>query len=98
MPDGRYMMRLPFKTNSPVDTHSLPIATALYSRLESKLRSRPEVRKKYDDFLREYRELNHMELVTEAWIPRFKPVYIPHHAVIRDASSTTKLRVVFNAS
>jgi len=38
-----------------------------------------------------------MELVTEECVPRFKPVYVPHHAVLRDASSTTKLRVVFNA-
>jgi len=36
--------------------------------------------------------------VMEEWVPRFKPVYIPHHAVIRDASSITKLCVVFNAS
>jgi len=62
------------------------------------LRSEPEIRKQYDDFLHEYRELNHMELVTEEYVPRFKPVYISHHAVIRDASNTTKLRVVFNAS
>jgi len=68
MPDGRYMVRLPFKTDSPVDIgDSLPIATALYARLESKLRSRSEIRKQYDDFLREYRELNHMELVTKEW-------------------------------
>ncbi|KYN27671.1 hypothetical protein ALC57_02931, partial [Trachymyrmex cornetzi] len=26
------------------------------------------------------------------------PVYIPHHSVLRETSSTTKLRVVFNAS
>jgi len=77
---------------------SLPIATALYARLESRLRSRPEIHKQYDDFLREYRELNHMKLMTKEWLPRFKPVYIPHRAVIRDASSTIKLRVVFNAS
>jgi len=74
------------------------LITALYARLESRLRSRSEIRKQYDDFLREYRELNHMKLVTEEWVPRFKPVYIPHRAVIRDASDTTKLRVVFNAS
>jgi len=97
--DGRYMVRLPFKTGSPVDIgDSLLIATALYVRLKSRLQSQPEVRKQYDDFLREYREFNHMELMTEEWVPLFKPVYIPHHAVIHDISSTTKLRVVFNAS
>jgi len=38
-----------------------------------------------------------MEPVTEKITTVFKPVYIPHHAVIRKSSSTTKLRVVFNA-
>lgn len=28
----------------------------------------------------------------------FNSVYVPHHAVVRESSSTTKLRVVFNAS
>jgi len=59
MPNGRYMVRLPFKTGSPPAIgDSLPIATALYARLESRLRSQPEIRKQYDDFLSEYRELN----------------------------------------
>jgi hypothetical protein len=39
-----------------------------------------------------------MEPVTEEVTPAFEPIYIPHHAVIRESSSTTKLRVVFNAS
>jgi len=40
-PDGIYMVRLPFKIGSPVDiSDSLPIATALYARMESRLRSR----------------------------------------------------------
>jgi len=75
---------------------SLLIATALYTRMES--RSRSKIRERYNNFFREYRELNHMEFVPAGRVPLFKPVYIPHHAVIRDASSTTKLRVVFNAS
>jgi len=35
MPNGRYMVRLPFKTGSPAAIgDSLPIATTLYARLE----------------------------------------------------------------
>jgi len=44
-----------------------------------------------------FAKLNHVELMTEGRVPLFKPVYIPHPAVIRDAS-TAKLRVVFGAS
>jgi len=50
------MVRLPFKTGNLGDiSNSLPIATALYARKES--RSRPEIRKQYNECLREYREL-----------------------------------------
>jgi len=34
--------------------------------------------------------------IQDAAMP-FKSVYIPHHAVVQDSSSTTMLRVVFNA-
>jgi len=96
---GRYTMRLPFKAGSPIDIgDSLQIATALYARMEGKLQSRPEISQPYHDFLREYLEQGHMKPVTEKVTPAFEPVYIPHHAMIRESSSTTKLRVVFNAS
>ncbi|XP_029165344.1 uncharacterized protein LOC114936337 [Nylanderia fulva] len=42
--------------------------------------------------------MSHMEAVTDDNKPRFSLVYIPHHPVLRESSSTTKLRVVFNAS
>ncbi|XP_026744696.1 uncharacterized protein LOC113506031 [Trichoplusia ni] len=51
----------------------------------------------YDAFMSEYELLGHMT--------QFKPsdtdptgYYIPHHGVLREQSTTTKLRVVFNAS
>lgn len=48
-------------------------------------------------FMEEYKNLNHMELVEES-----EPVkdcyYIPHHGVYRPDKSSTRLRVVFNAS
>ncbi|XP_018395111.1 PREDICTED: uncharacterized protein LOC108773703, partial [Cyphomyrmex costatus] len=73
-------------------------ARSLYARTESKLQSHPEIATQYNDFLREYLDLGHMEPVKEGEIPPYTPVYIPHHAVLRDSSATTKLRVVFNAS
>jgi hypothetical protein len=53
--------------------------------------------KLYDDFLHEYCELNHEELVTKGRVSLFKTVYDQHSAIIRDAS-IAKLRVVFGAS
>ena len=44
-------------------------------------------------FLQEYRELGATEVQSE---PKRKGYYLPHHAVIKDGPSSTKLRVVFN--
>jgi len=78
--EGKYTVRLPFKTGSPIDIgNSLPIATARTSRLQSSL----EISKQYYNLLHEYAAMS------------FKSVYmLPHHAVVRDSSSTTKLRVI----
>jgi len=76
---------------------SLPIATKLYARKESRLRSRPEIHEQYNEFLREYCELDHVELVTKGRVSLFKSVCIQHYAMIRNAN-IAKLRVVFGAS
>jgi hypothetical protein len=90
------MVRLPFKAGPPIDIGDfLQLATA---RTESRLQSRPEISSPYHDFLREYLKLGYMEPVSEKISPVYEPVYIPHYAVIKESSSTTKLRVVFNAS
>jgi len=91
------MVRLPFKAGPSIDINdSLQIAIALYARTEVRLQSRLEISRLYHDFFRAYLELGHMEPVTEKVSVR--TIYIPHHAVIRELSSSTKLRVVLNAS
>jgi len=91
-------VRLPFKAGPPIAIgDTLQIAIALHTHMESRLKSRPEISQQYHEFLREYLELSHMESVTEDVTTPFQPVYIPHHAVIRESSNTTKLHVIFNA-
>lgn len=48
----------------------------------------------------EYLNLNHMELIPEHEIDKnpAECFYFPHHAVIKESSTTTKLRVVFDGS
>nr|XP_012230570.1 PREDICTED: uncharacterized protein LOC105676913 [Linepithema humile] len=97
--DGRYVVRLPFKHAPPIDIgDSLSIVLSCYNRLEKRLESRAEICSQYSDFLEEYRSLGHMKPVASMDRTDFIPVYIPHHPVLREASCTTKLRVVFNAS
>ncbi|KAK2577714.1 hypothetical protein KPH14_000812, partial [Odynerus spinipes] len=55
------------------------------------------LRTEYSSFLQEYEALGDMS-PTKATTSAQNTYYMPHHAVIRETSSTTKLRVVFNAS
>ncbi|XP_071575474.1 uncharacterized protein [Temnothorax nylanderi] len=97
--EGRYVVRLPFKDGPPIDIgESFKSASLLYRKLESRLRAKPELTREYHAFLREYEALGHMELVRDAPHAPGQRVYLPHHPVVRESSSTTKIRVVFNAS
>ncbi|XP_075223912.1 uncharacterized protein LOC142325765 [Lycorma delicatula] len=51
----------------------------------------------YDEFLNEYLENDEMGPVTEDREPE-TTYYLPHHPIIKESSSTTRLRVVFDAS
>ncbi|XP_076660479.1 uncharacterized protein LOC143363835 [Halictus rubicundus] len=98
-PSGRYMVRLPFRRAHPIDIgNSYRIAHRMLTRLETRLRSNPPLFDEYDAFLREYLNLGHMRKVPPSLQDGPQTVYIPHHAVIRESSVTTHLRVVFNAS
>lgn len=98
-PNGKYIVRLPFKTTPPLSLgESRPMALAMYFRAESRLKSQPDKAKEYHAFLRKYEQLGHMIKVSPALNLSDQTVYIPHHAVIREHSATTHLRVVFNAS
>lgn len=96
--DGRYMVRLPFKTEPPIEIgSSRAVALTLLQKSERMLLRRPELSKRYHEFLSEYHALGHMELVTHS-LNSYEPVYLPHHPVCREDSNSTKVRVVFNAS
>ncbi|XP_018358983.1 PREDICTED: uncharacterized protein LOC108758486 [Trachymyrmex cornetzi] len=65
---------------------------------EERLRRHAELSAQYQEFLAEYLSLGHMSVIDRPSDIALHPVYIPHHPVVRESSSTTKLRVVFNAS
>lgn len=97
--DGRYIVRLPFK-----DAHeenlgdARQIALHRLKSMEKRFAHQPEFKKDYTDFIKQYQALNHMEDVNPQEKLCHKPYILPHHAVVRQASTTTKLRVVFDGS
>lgn len=93
--DGRFCVKMPLKElpeSSLGDSYKMA-AKRLFN-LEKKLSKNPYLKQQYSDFINEYEALGHLTKVNR---PKFGH-YLPHHAVIRDSSETTKLRVVFDAS
>lgn len=93
--DGRFCVRIPFK-GSPDrlgDTYS--IAERRFKALERRLERNPHYKALYVNFMKEYADLGHMSLVRSYGTPHY---FMPHHGVFREHSTTTKLRVVFDAS
>ncbi|XP_071579890.1 uncharacterized protein [Temnothorax nylanderi] len=98
-PDGRYMVRLPFKEGPPIEIgHSRAIAEKYLKGLIRRFDAHPEQKEEYSECLREYEALGHMREVPASSSDDTQCVFIPHHPVIREGGSTTHLRVVFNAS
>jgi hypothetical protein len=90
---------LPFKESSNALGASYFNAERRLLAMERKFLKNPEFAKQYHKFMLEYLTLGHMELMSEAEVHINKPhFYLPHHAVCKEDSTTTKLRVVFDGS
>ncbi|KYM96858.1 PREDICTED: uncharacterized protein LOC108778993 [Cyphomyrmex costatus] len=99
--EGRYIVRLPFKNGPPLDIGvSRHSALQSYLRTESRIKADSEISSEYHNFFKKYSDLGHMQRVSETddLTDSSQIVYIPHHAVFRASSLTTRTRIVFNAS
>ncbi|XP_037929297.1 uncharacterized protein LOC119663766 [Teleopsis dalmanni] len=96
---GRYVVRLPIKQKADLATlkSSKLNALALLNSTLQRLTRDPDMYKLYQDFMDEYQTCGHMEVVPHSYDVA-STCYLPHHGVYKASSSTTKLRVVFNAS
>lgn len=97
LPSGQYVVRLPMKQNfQKYLGASKGKAIAQLKSMEKKFTKNQQLYQEYSKFMREYEELGHMKKCdTET---EKISCYLPHHDVHKQESSTTKLRVVFNAS
>ncbi|XP_055542601.1 uncharacterized protein LOC129728208 [Wyeomyia smithii] len=94
---GKFVVRLPFLRDPTQLGESKQIAEKRLRYLEKKLDRNQQLKDEYHAFIREYIDLGHMSLVS-ATNTDSKSVYLPHHCVLKTTSSTTKCRVVFDAS
>ncbi|XP_062557684.1 uncharacterized protein LOC134222535 [Armigeres subalbatus] len=95
--EGRYVVALP-QIDHMVQRlgESREIAYRRLQATERRLARNAMLCKQYYSFMEEYLRLGHMQKVSDQ-----NPCdrsYLPHHPVVKEASTTTKVRVVFDAS
>lgn len=101
---GRFEVSLPMRDNViqfiNQGQDNFDIAKKRFLGMEQKMSRDPDFERLYKCFMHEYELLNHMTRLKQNEINSTKHVinYLPHHAVLKESSKTTKLRVVFDAS
>lgn len=95
---GRYVVKLPFTQQPPNIGNSLTQAVTRFINLEKRLEKNDQLREEYIRFMSEYQSLGHMKEITPTEMNDEPCCYLPHHPVVKISSTTTKVRVVFDAS
>ncbi|XP_054259448.1 uncharacterized protein LOC128984179 [Macrosteles quadrilineatus] len=95
--NGRYLVQLPFKENHPPLGSSKLIAERRFHSLERRFTLSPDLYKAYSDNINEHISQGHMVKLPHLDInsPHY---FLPHHAVVKPSSTSTKLRIVYDAS
>lgn len=91
--NGQYVVRLPFKTELDLGNTRQSASCRL---LQVEKRLTEQQLQQYRIFMTEYISLQHLTKLNTA--RKVDCVYLPHHAIFKDTSDTTKIRVLFDAS
>ena len=96
---GGFIVPLPRKTNTPLLGESKSSAVRRYLSLERSLSSKGKS-EEFHTVMEEYLKLGHAELVPVADLqkPDNEIFYLLMHVVLKESSTTTKVRAVFDAS
>ena len=112
-PDGRFIVQLPFSPEKTALGESKQRAIHCFKSLEKQFQRNPEMKDAYHTQIQEQLNQKWMEAVPESevsldqfnsitssqgQIHSLSPYYMPHHVVSKLESTTTKHRIVFNAS
>ena len=95
--EGRYEVKLPFKKNHEQLNDNFINSKNRLMRLTKKFKNDEKLLKEYNNIFFEQEQLNIIERAPENYRTG-KRHYLPHRPIIRDDKSTTKLRIVFDAS
>ncbi|XP_055605466.1 uncharacterized protein LOC129753650 [Uranotaenia lowii] len=97
--DGRYLVKLPTKPEILAKLgDSKTAAVRRMHQIERRFFNDLALAAEYRKFMDEYEPLGYMVQVNDDVDPNVPNYYLPHHPVVKPSSSTTKVRVVFDAS
>ena len=100
--DGeRYAVNLPWKSDAELLTDHYDLSKTRLNYLQQSLKKDMDLMEKYNAIIEEQRESGIIEPVlneNKREQTNSKVHYMPHHAVVREDKSTTKVRIVFNVN
>ncbi|XP_065092430.1 uncharacterized protein LOC135713271 [Ochlerotatus camptorhynchus] len=97
--DGRFVVQLPFRESVDQLKSSRSLTLKRFLLLEKRLARDPDLKAQYAEFIDEYQSLDHCrEVREEEDPPGLQSYYLPHHCIFKPSSSSTKFRVVFDAT
>ncbi|CAG7829316.1 unnamed protein product, partial [Allacma fusca] len=103
--DGSFVVQLPFKDITEPLGNSKNMAFKRFLNLEAKFQHNRAFKDQYCQQIQELIQDGHLELIPPAddnlkvsHLTPTKLYFLPHHGVSKESSTTTKLRIVFDAS
>ncbi|CAB3999250.1 Hypothetical predicted protein [Paramuricea clavata] len=96
--EGRYQVRLPWKTEALPQSNGYSTCVRRLRQLHSHLKKDKHLLNDYDSVIKQQLESGIIEAVPEEDDDSDGSYYLPHHGVLREDKETTKLRVVFDGS
>ncbi|KAL0849262.1 hypothetical protein ABMA28_013591 [Loxostege sticticalis] len=93
--NGRFCVKLPLKDTADCLGDTYALAKRRFLSLEKRFKRNPNLKTEYSKFIDEYKNLGHLSELEVKPDPSY---FLCHHAVLKEASESTKLRVVFDGS
>ncbi|XP_056637714.1 uncharacterized protein LOC130445849 [Diorhabda sublineata] len=93
--NGQFVVKFPLKQSPELLGRSKPEAIRRFKTLEKRFAD-VQFKQLYTDFIQEYETLGHMTKLTIE--PDGIKYFLPHHGILKEMSTTTRLRVVFDGS
>lgn len=99
-PNGTFQVGLPFKRSHKLLGSSKKRALKRFYYLEKRLSVNPQLQKAYIEGMRDYINKHHF-IVTDIdpyAVEEDEGYYLAHHAIVKESSSSTRVRIVSDAS